>query len=229
MLAILTYVSALHCKICLNLVEDSIKCNDGRIFHHCSNCKFTFLDDTFRLDADSEKARYELHENSIEDQAYVKFLTRFIDYAVKPYLEKGMSILDYGSGPEPVLAELLRRHGYEVDIYDSFYSKNKPSLTYDMIVSTEVFEHFYEPTRDFEFIISLLKPGAYLSVMTSLNPGLDKFIDWWYKNDPTHVSIYDKKTFEFIANEHKLKLLESNSKDMLIFQHVNKNAAQPQG
>ena len=32
----------------------------------------------------------------------------------------------------------------------------------------------------------------------------DKFLKWWYKNDPTHVSFYSRSTVEYLANELKM-------------------------
>ncbi len=57
---------------------------------------------------DEERAEYDLHENSIEDMGYVNYLDNFLIKAVDPYINEGQA-LDFGCGPEPVLAELLKR------------------------------------------------------------------------------------------------------------------------
>lgn len=195
---------------------------DSRIFHYCSGCEFIFLDPRFRLNKEEEKARYELHENSIEDEGYVQFLENFIAQGFEPFAGSGSSlrVLDYGSGPSPVLAELLKRRGYTVDTYDPFYKPKAELGLYDFIVSTEVFEHFYEPMDDITRVVSLMKSGAHLSIMTSFSPGLEQFEAWWYKNDPTHVSLYKPKTFEYIADKLGLELVQHNEKDIITLSKV---------
>ena len=42
----------------------------------------------------------------------------FIHKSIFPYQERINKALDFGCGPGPVLAELLKRRGLEVEIYD---------------------------------------------------------------------------------------------------------------
>jgi len=73
--------------------------------------------------------------------------------------------------------------------------------TYNYIACCEVIEHFYNPKKEFALLKKLLKPNGKLYLMTAL---FDKTIDfhtWYYKNDPTHVFIYQEKTINWIKNE----------------------------
>lgn len=178
-----------------------------------------FLDSQFFLDYESEKSRYDLHENTIENQGYVAMFEKFIAEAVTPFHDSVKEILDYGSGPGPVLAELLKRKGYQADIYDPIYAKNSfQENSFDLITSTEVFEHFNDPKKDIEKLVSLLKSGAYLSIMTRFLPEKDKFKSWFYKDDPSHVSFYSLKTFEFLGRENGLKIIKNNGFNLIILQ-----------
>jgi len=203
------------CKICATEIKSTIKLRDFRVFGFCLSCGFIGQLSEF-LDSSVEKSRYDLHENSIENEGYVAMFRGFIDYGIKPYKDEIKSILDYGSGPGPVLAVLLRRDGYEVDTYDPFYSPEEPRSKYDLITSTETFEHFHEPLESITKLLKSLKPGGYLSVMTQFACEPEEFKSWWYKNDDTHVSFYSSKTFEKIAEIFKLELIKHNSKNLLI-------------
>lgn len=206
----MTSTVELQCPICSSLTEEKTILKNGRVFYHCSNCGFSGLDPAFFLSASEEKSRYDLHENSINDPGYVAMFEKFINFAITPYKVK--TILDYGSGPGPVLAELLSRKNYDVSIYDPFYAdSNFADFSFDMVCSTEVFEHFNKPMEEIGKIVKLVKPGGYIAIMTRFRPAIDKFKSWFYKDDTTHVSFYSPKTFEFIAKQFSLEIIEHDS------------------
>ena len=67
--------------------------------------------------------------------------------SVTERLPSGAKGLDFGSGPGPALACMLRESGYEVALYDSFYEPDEAVLNdrYDFICATEVVEHLSRP------------------------------------------------------------------------------------
>jgi hypothetical protein len=44
--------------------------------------------------------------------------------------------------------------------------------------------------------------------MTGIYNSTIDFSKWWYKNDPTHVFIFQEKTFEYIKKEFDFKDLK---------------------
>lgn len=213
----------MHCKICDSKCFDQSITKKGKIYHHCDTCGFSFLDDKFHLNAEKEKQRYDLHENNLENLAYVKSFEEFIEEYISPYPVK--SILDFGSGPNPVLVELLKQKAYQVDFYDPFYQKQKPKKQFDLVCSTEVVEHFCNPLKDISLMQSYMKAGAYLAIMTGFNPGKDKFSNWNYKNDETHVSFYSMKTFEKIASIFNLQIIKHSQNKFILLKNLAKNFA----
>lgn len=206
----------LNCKICKALIGKLTTLRNSRIFYHCDACGFISLDPKFLLSRDEEKARYDLHENSIDNSGYLKLLQDFVKTAVKPY--SVTSVLDYGSGPNPVLAKLLSEEHYDVDIYDPYYmpwDATKKSH-YDLVVSTETFEHFQDPVKEFEFITSILKPRGYLAIMTSLACSYENFKAWRYKDDTTHIAFYSMQTFNKLAELFSMEIIYSNDKNMVV-------------
>lgn len=207
------------CKLCQSKTNEFITLSNGHQYFLCDVCDLVFLNPQFYLNDEQEKSRYDLHENSIENQSYVAMFEGFIAEAVTPFKTSVKKILDYGSGPGPVLVELLKQKGYEVKNYDPIYARNEfEGEKFDLITSTEVFEHFYNPQKEIEKIISLMKSGAYLSIMTRFLVDKDKFQSWFYKDDPTHVCFYSLKTFDFLAWEHGLKIVKNNGFNLIILQ-----------
>ena len=199
------------CLICHTETTKTTTLSNGKIFHHCDNCAFSHLDSKFFLNQEEEKARYDLHENSINNQGYVEMFENFIEFGITPYQDSVKKILDYGSGPEPVLAELLKNHGYQVEVYDPFYAAHTyEAESFDLISSTEVFEHFFDPLKEIQNILKLLKSNGYLVIMTRFSPELEEFKSWFYKDDPSHVSFYQIKTFTYISQLFDLEILKND-------------------
>jgi hypothetical protein len=188
----------------------------GRPLHECPHCGLRFVPATAHLSPDQEAARYRLHQNSLNDAGYVRFLGTAVE-SVRKHVPAGGRLLDYGSGPAPVLAELLTREQYRVAVYDCFFAPDTDlSQPFDAVVSTETFEHFREPRAELNRITGLLRPGGVLVVMTALwKPGCD-FARWHYANDATHIVFYSLETFRFIAAAWGLTLVETNGTNLVV-------------
>jgi len=192
----------------------------SRDYFLCADCKLIFVPPAFFLTKFEEKNRYDLHENSIEDKGYVKFLSEIIQAIVNRINPPSFG-LDFGSGPTPVLAELLQQKDFKINIYDAFYSAHPEVLKekYEFISLCEVVEHFYDPAKEFEELMKLLKPNAYFFVMTSCTDAIEDFQNWHYQKDYTHVCFYATESMEYIAKKHQLSL-EKVSEKLFVFQKV---------
>jgi SAM-dependent methyltransferase len=210
-----------HCLICETKVTEFTQLKNSKIYWHCQNCFFIKLDPRFHLDSIKEKARYDKHENSIDDRGYVETLEKFIDYSITPFKKSITQILDYGSGPEPVLAELLKRQGYATQIYDPYYAASKfRNESFDLVSATEVFEHFYDPKKEISRIMELVKTNGYIAVLTRFRPELEKFKSWFYKDDLTHVSFFTIRTFEYLAKELGFSIVKHDGFQNLVIRKV---------
>jgi len=98
---------------------------------------------------------------------------------------------------------MLREAGHHVTIYDPVFAPDTAALsaTYDVITCTETAEHFHNPADDFARLNSLLRPGGVLAVMTCFQTDDEKFANWHYRQDPTHVVFYREQTFRFLADK----------------------------
>jgi len=209
------------CKIC-SASTTSINDNKKKlIYYRCTSCGFIYLDDTFMVDEHREKKQYDQHNNSLENEGYVAMFETFINDVIAPYLKNIQTALDFGSGPEPVFSKLLERRGLKVDIYDFYFSPKKvyEHKKYDLISSTEVFEHLSRPMEILEELVSSLNNNAYVALMTKFPPSNDEeFLAWWYRRDPTHISFFTPKSFEVMAKALGLKVLKILDNNVVVFQ-----------
>lgn len=192
-----------------------------RDYLQCDVCALVFVPVHQHLNEADEKERYDDHENSIDDKGYCQFLHHLLTPLIER-LPAGAQGLDFGSGPGPTLSVLMAEQGFPMVCYDKYYAADESLLeqSYDFITSTEVVEHLREPNVVLEQLISMLKPGAYLGIMTSLLPSIEKFSGWHYKRDLTHIVFYSESTFEWLAKKWDLQL-EILSRDVIILKRGN--------
>jgi len=209
-----------RCKICFAKTRAMRDEKKDYIYYRCLSCGFVYLDDKFIVDIDSEKSQYEMHQNSFESLGYVKMFEDFIDVAITPYEDSIESALEFGCGPGPVLAELLSRRGMEMDKYDIYFYPKKvyQGKQYDLITSTEVFEHLQKPMEILEILAKHTRDGGYIILMTKFPPSEDKeFLNWWYRRDVTHISFFTPKSFEVMAEKVGLEVLRIINDNIVVF------------
>lgn len=179
-----------------------------REFMLCSVCDLVFVPQVFHITAEEQVERYRTHNNEPDDPDYRAFLSRLLD-EMRPYLVPGATALDYGSGPGPALAAMLREAGLVVRTYDPFFDPDVSALKkrYDFVTCTETAEHFATPREDFDVLDGLLKPGAWLGIMTGMLDDWAEFPSWYYHRDPTHICFYTKRTMRWIAERYEWEAL----------------------
>lgn len=196
------------CLLCENSTLQSVKhvARPGFRYFHCAECDLIFLNPAQRLNESFEKSRYLLHDNSETEEGYIAFLEKFLLEVDKL---QPQSILDFGSGPKPVMAELMRKRGWEVGIYDYYFASDEKVFrrTYDLITMHEVLEHLKNPLQSLQMLVKLLNPDGHIFVRTELHQGTLDFSSWWYAKDPTHVCFFSEKTFEFLNSQLENKIL----------------------
>ncbi len=189
-----------NCPLCSSIGTTFFK-DEKQHFYLCRTCKGIYRNTSEYLNQTDEKERYQHHKNHIKDLGYIKFADPIIS-SVKKYFNKNHRGLDFGAGHTPVISEILKNVNYQVEIYDPLFFNNKKVLKnkYDFITCCEVIEHFYKPKKEFELLYNLLKPNGKLICMTLIYHKSIDFENWFYKNDPTHVFLYQKETFLWIKN-----------------------------
>ncbi len=214
----------MNCKIC-NSTTLTVKDKQFRLdYFNCTNCDYLFLNPDDIVSKEEELRIYELHQNTLENTGYVNMFKDFIKKTITPHQSNIKTALDFGSGPEPVLAHLLTEEGFDVDIYDPFFSPNKiyENKTYDLITSTEVVEHLKNPLETFELLYNCLNPEGILSMLTLFHPQDDeRFQTWWYRRDTTHISFYTHTTFKYLAEKFNMKIVFLDNKNTCAMQKLS--------
>ena len=186
-----------------------------RSYLRCRECDLIFVPEEFHLSPDDEEARYRLHHNSLSNEGYVKMFREKITL-IREYCPGVGSVIDYGCGHEPVLTELLEREKYHCDKYDLYFHPGFPERSYDLVISTEVFEHLRDVRYELTRIFSLINPGGFLAVMTSFHDSTGQFEDWWYHSDPTHICFFSKRTFDWISEQFGFEIIYTNRSNFII-------------
>ena len=195
------------CPLCSSMHTQAFHEDKKRSYLRCDRCELVFVPCAYWLSYEDEKATYDLHENTVDDQGYLQFLARLSTPLLKrlPAQHNG---LDFGCGPGPALSVVLQQQGHQVDLFDPFYYNDPAALTkvYDFICATEVVEHLRDPNKEFTALFSMLKPGGWLAIMTKLMIDPHAFRQWHYIRDPTHICFYSRNTFTYLAQRFNATL-----------------------
>ncbi len=209
----------MKCNICdgnITIIDDL---QQNKKYDLCDNCQIIQLEEKYIIHEQKEKAQYENHNNNFQSNGYVKMFEDFLDYFWMNLSKDCVNALEFGSGPGPVLAKILTDKGLSVDCYDKFYQSEKVyvSKKYDIITSTEVFEHLHNPIETLKLFKNHLKKDGIIAIMTLFhNNNTDEFLKWWYRRDPTHITFYTPYSFEVLANMCGLRILKHDNKRIIV-------------
>ena len=208
----------MRCHICNEPTLMFIDEKHQMLYHHCRECEYIFKDPSVYKKIEDQKARYDLHENEEDSAGYRAYYQRFLDF-ILPAVRSPESALDFGCGESSLLASMLEEKGISCDFYDPLYHPDGLSgeKKYDLIVSTEVFEHLHQPKEVFESLLERLNVGGYLAIQTEFHPNeMGAFMNWYYTQDPTHIVFFTEKTFEILSDLFNCRVIDDNGKNMLV-------------
>jgi SAM-dependent methyltransferase len=188
------------CPVCRTWAAVPFQSVGGRDYWRCGSCEARFLDPAQLPALADERAEYLRHQNDPDDPRYRRFLARLVDPLLAA-LGQAREGLDFGCGPGPALAAMLREAGHRVALYDPYFHPDPAALAqrYDFVACAEVAEHFHHPAQAFDRLDGLLRPGGLLAVLTCFQTDDARFADWHYRRDPTHVVFYREQTFRMLA------------------------------
>lgn len=216
----------IYCPLChsveTKLIYIGNKRDNNRFYYHCNNCDLIFVEKWQQLYSKEELDRYKEHDNDVYDLGYRSFLNKIVEEVV-PLINKEKLGLDFGAGPGPALALMMKERGFNMDIYDPYFHRDNNLLSkkYDFVIATEVVEHFSNPFIEFTKLNKLINNNGYLAIMTKLYKNSDDFKNWYYKNDFTHISFYSKKTMKWIADKFQYRV-EFPKKNIIIFKKLRR-------
>ncbi len=208
----------MKCHICHQRTETFLDEKTDITYYHCKHCEYIFKNPECYQDLPTQKERYNLHQNDENDAGYQAYFQRFLDFLL-PLVGTPGTALDFGCGRSALLASLLKKEGTDCDYYDPLYHPDKTydSKKYELIVSTEVFEHLHQPREVFESLLERLEEGGYLAVQTQFHPNdVEAFKKWYYHQDPTHIVFFTAQTFKVLCNMYGCEYISENGKNMVL-------------
>jgi 2-polyprenyl-3-methyl-5-hydroxy-6-metoxy-1,4-benzoquinol methylase len=208
----------INCPLCNS--NATLFCDKPKhLFYKCNTCDGIFRPKHTFLTAEEEKAHYEKHNNDVFDERYQAFVSPIVEAVLKDFSPEAKG-LDFGSGTGPVIAKMLTDKGFKVQNYDLFFANDKILLKdkYDYVSCCEVMEHFHHPHQEFELLQRLLLPNGKLYCKTEVYTNQKPFENWYYKDDFTHVFIYQPKTLEWIQKNLRFSKVSVYDK-LIVFEN----------
>lgn len=210
----------MNCHICNKYIISFVDEKTDIEYLHCKTCECISKSSNTYIPIGEQKERYDTHENNEESEGYRAYFQRFLDF-ILPLVGGSKYALDFGCGESSLLAKMLGENAIKCDYYDPIYHNDKldDSKKYELIVSTEVFEHLHEPKKVFGSLINRLEKGGYLAIQTQFHPNeKEAFKKWWYHKDETHVVFFRAQTFRVLCEIYACKFVKDNGKNMLVLQ-----------
>ena len=194
-----------------------------REFYLCGECGLVSVPERYRLSVDGERARYGLHDNSMSNEGYVRFLSQVVDVAAGLW-RPGMRVLDFGCGENAALCRLLEGKGVDCCAYDPLYGRLLPDSAYingvnnvfDIIILCEVIEHLRDISGELDFIGQLLRDGGTVILRTQIYENPSVFPGWWYAQDPTHINFFNRKSLKKAASIINKNLVNTGYPDIFV-------------
>jgi SAM-dependent methyltransferase len=193
-----------RCPLCYTVLTFTIASS----FAHCIECDAYVKDPLTYLNPDQEKKRYLLHENKLDNESYLNFLTPLANLILKHVIPHSLG-LDFGCGPVFALEKCLNQN-VTLNHYDVYFHPNLDAFkhTYDFIACSEVIEHLHHPKKELERLMQCLKHKGLLFIQTHRHDDVDNIDTWYYGKDPTHVFLISLKTCEHIAYMFNCEIIE---------------------
>ena len=210
----------MKCQLCNKKTQSFIDRKTNIKYYQCADCEYIYKSPEYHQDLSTQKERYNLHENDENDAGYQAYFKRFLAF-ILPLVAQPETALDFGCGRSSLLALLLEKEGISCDYFDPIYHPNTldENKKYELIVSTEVFEHLHQPREVFESLLGRLEKGGFLALQTQFHPNdSEAFKKWYYHQDPTHIVFFTAQTFKVLCKEYGVGFIKDNGKNMLLIQ-----------
>ncbi len=207
----------MKCRLCQSESCSPFCSDKSRSYIRCNDCQLIFVPPEAFITADEEKKRYALHDNTPDNIEYVHYLKNVAEELHRIPLTSP-KVLDYGSGPEKVLTDILLKKGVDCTAFDPLYDIvfEIENNIFDIVILCEVVEHMRDIRKEAALIKTILKPQGYVMIRTELfREGVD-FVNWWYLRDPTHINFFSKASMQRFGEKLGRKIFYSNDKNIFI-------------
>jgi SAM-dependent methyltransferase len=195
------------CPLCNHQAQFFLQ-DKKRAFYVCPHCGLVMADPKSHIRPSIEIQRYGRAQKGTKQRQLSQFLMPLLAQ-INLQQSGTLSGLNFGRVLDAQCLQSINEAGHSVKQYDPFFAADHSVLqtTYDFVCSYKVFEHFRHPNKEWQLLSRLVKPGGWLAISTPLMTDLRHFNKWHYKNNPTHVSFYQRQTFEYLTENSEFTLL----------------------
>lgn len=175
-------------------------------YYKCPNCGFLSPETPFWVEESYQKEAISIDPDRLKRNIYVKNL---IMKLIKNFYTDDISILDFAGG-EGLLTRFLRDENYNIFNYDKYseslysYEYNIKDLNknYDLIISSEVLEHFSAPDEELGKILQYTDNYFFT---TCIQPEND-LENWFYliPDNGQHISFYTTNSLAYLAEKYNM-------------------------
>ncbi len=196
------------CRVCQ--FPSTLFYRDTRTFFKCPNCALIFTNDlpNKEIEENHYKTQWQTTDPDFWEGQATNLITYIQHFGVLPDNHR---ILDFGAGSGDFTRE-LEKHGYRMTalepMTDGYLKDQSYPFLFDAVVAIEVIEHLPNVWEELQEIEKVVKPEGVIIFSTGLtNPFIDlpdaveKFKEWWYKDDPTHISFFCNNTLSVMAEK----------------------------
>lgn len=189
-----------HCVLCGYEHLRWVHSDRVRPYWSCERCQLVQVPSAYWCSAEQARAHYDHHDTDVYSVGHRNFLQRTVNPLLQTCPPPAQG-LDFGSGPAPTLATMLREQGYQVALYDEHYALDAKVLQdqYEFITSTEVLEHLETPGYWLDRIWACLQPGGVLVIQSKRVLSDQHLLNWHYLRDPTHIIFFRIATWQWLA------------------------------
>lgn len=217
-----------RCPICETQGKEIFK---GKIlqkyevqYYQCPTCAFIYTDSPYWLpEAYSGNNAIVDIDTGIMQRNVTDVL--LVNMLVKLCFSAGKYFLDWGGG-YGIFTRMMRDLGYNWLWYDK-YSENLVARGFeycdfaesgkrekiDLITAFELFEHFDNPLKEIEELLSVSKNIVFSTEIYDDDFVYKNLKDWWYYAPQTgqHIGFYSKKTLEYLAKMNHVHYYKINN------------------
>ncbi len=205
------------CRLCGSSRCSELHRDKVRPYLQCESCGLIFVPEKVHLPPAEEKLRYAKHTNFAGDKSYVAYLSDIAaDILTLPVTSP--RILDFGSGPEHVLSDILNSRGAVCVPHDPLYGFDASGAAekFDIVVLCETIEHVRNLPKELGLISLLVKPDGYVYIHTQLYDAVSDIGSWWYLVDVTHINFFCVRTMEKVGEMIGKRILSTNGKNTVV-------------
>lgn len=215
----------MECKICKNSTEKKFGTQIlGKYkvsYFQCQQCFFVQTENPYWL-SEAYRDSINITDTGIMSRNIITSeLTSLIIYL---YFDRTSAFLDYAGG-YGIFTRLMRDIGFDFYWHD-LYSQNllargfefnvDRSKKIELITSFESFEHFENPLKEIERMLSISRNIFFSTMIISEQLPTPETWDYYGLDHGQHIAFYSLKSLEYIAKKHKLYFY-TNNKNLHIF------------